>query len=640
MESVDSQKKAEEPAERPQPGKNESLRVYVRVRPRMKSEFLKETAAFCEPDVPFPKYSFAVRLGPSRSTTAAESSRECTTASSAHPRRRKIFSPQLKVTLAADPVDSVKTVVEGINATVFAYGQTGSGKTHTMFGPNWEESLRSDMSKPKPSTNINYAEQSEKHGIIPRAVYKLFSETLGENVSVASQEYTIYCSFVQIYNEKLYDLLQDKDSKHPLLIRENKYNGIYVQGLSEFVVTSMEECLTLLFRGERNRIIRQTRLNMFSSRSHTIFKIIVEHAKVDQRGNLRKAKLNMCDLAGSEKIGPEADVTGKHFEELKTINLSLTTLGKVISALAARSPHVPFRDSKLTRLLQDSIGGVTRTCLIATVAPTADCADESISTLSFANRAQKVSVVATTNVISASDDALVKKLQQELQYMKDLLQLKRRGGMGDVNRQLLLLKQENDKLRAMGENLGTVESLKRENKMMRLELQRIKDNGSTFNDNDAGSGTELSSKGTWNASRNQAQVAAGSTPYSRKPVPTLTLTSSVSAAGVGKRVELQRRAEREAAAESLRRTMTKMGRCPICTLPIPCKHYASPADIREDPMRSRSIDPLYAGGPGGNNELTSKSMLGGDLSISSSGNATKSKGLNPTNVYDCVMRAR
>jgi len=390
---------------------------------------------------------------------------------------------------------------------------------------------------------------------------------------------------MQIYNEKLYDLLQDEESKHPLVIRENKINGIYVQGLAEYIVTNMDDCLTLLFRGERNRITRQTRLNMFSSRSHTIFQILLENTKVDQQGKLKRAKLNLCDLAGSEKIGAEANLTGKHFEELKNINTSLTTLGKVISALSTKSSHVPYRDSKLTRLLQDSIGGNTRTCLIATVAPLADCADETISTLMFANRAKKVTITAQPNEINASDDALVKKLQQELQYMKDLLQLKRKGGISDLHRQLLLLQHENDKLRDMHLDNEQVEKLKMENKMMRLELQKVKDTGSVLHDNDSVSNMQMTAshiqEKTYDRTntRNTPDSTCTEPPNKRSHVK--SCVSAEPGMDYSRQIQNRRLEERGQEVERLRRTMGKMGRCPICTLPIPCKHYKTSEEMKQ-----------------------------------------------------------
>lgn len=238
-------------------------------------------------------------------------------------------------------------------------------------------------------------------------------------------KYTVYWSFLQIYNENLYDLLQDGKLERSLKIREDKITGIYVEGLAEFVVNSSKDWYALMKRGERNRITKSTKANIQSSRSHSIFQLWVETDQVDKRGMLKRAKLNLCDLAGSEKItNKEETISKAHFLELKTINLSLTTLGKVIAALSKNKNDksianlksdskqkvqwVPYRESKLTRLLQDSLGGNTRTWLIATVSPIIDNSDETISTLKFADRAKQVMVKIKANELDASDDALVK----------------------------------------------------------------------------------------------------------------------------------------------------------------------------------------------------------------------------------------
>ncbi len=174
---------------------------------------------------------------------------------------------------------------------------------------------------------------------------------------------------------------------------------------------------------------------------------------------LKRAKLNLCDLAGSEKINKEEEMTSKHFLVLKGINLSLTTLGKVISALSRanksktgkfkghgmKQEFIPYRDAKLTRLLQDSLGGNTRTCLIATIAPVGDCAEESISTLKFADRAKQVMVKVKANEVNATDDALVQKLQKEVQHLRECLNI--RVKKKDVNGELYKIKQENLKLK-------------------------------------------------------------------------------------------------------------------------------------------------------------------------------------------------
>ena len=194
--------------------------------------------------------------------------------------------------------------------------------------------------------------------MIPRAIKHVFNDVKQVFVSTKA-EFTVYWSFIQIYNEKLYDLFQDSDASTPLIIRENKYEGVFVEGLSEYVITNPEDCLYLLRRGEHFRITRETKSNVASSRSHSVFQLIVESVNPNQNGKLVRAKLNLWDLAGSEKIHAEEKLTEGHMNEHKSINLSLSTLGKVIGALSKNSDlnHIPFRESKLTRLLKDSLGG-------------------------------------------------------------------------------------------------------------------------------------------------------------------------------------------------------------------------------------------------------------------------------------------
>lgn len=288
-------------------------------------------------------------------------------------------------------------------------------------------------------------------------------------------------------------MLQDPTSKNPLNIREDKYNGIFVEGLTEYIISNAKDWYALLKRGEKNRVTRQTKININSSRSHSIFQLWLETETVDSRGMLKKAKLNLCDLAGSEKINKDEEMEAKHLLELKTINLSLTTLGKVISALSKKNKiskivmksadsfkkatvnnYTPYRESKLTRLLQDSLGGNTKTCLIATVSPIKSWIEETISTLKFADRAKEVMSVVKANEVNASDDALVQKLQKEVQHLREVLNLRRKGKRTDIEGQLIDLKNENLKLREIASNAQEVERLKLENKIMKLELQKIR----------------------------------------------------------------------------------------------------------------------------------------------------------------------
>lgn len=307
---------------------------------------------------------------------------------------------------------------------------------------------------------IDYSE-----GIIPKSISSIF-QYIVQNPSL----YTVYCSFIQIYNENLYDLLQDRRVENPLNIREDKIAGIFVEGLTEYVVESAQDCYLLLKRGELSRITRSTYANIASSRSHSIFQLLIETNEVDSKGMLRRAKLNLCDLAGSEKINKDENMGKQHLNELKTINLSLTTLGQVISSLAKgkKSMHVPYRNSKITRLLSDSIGGRTKTCLIATVSPAESCMDETISTMKFADRARQVMVRAQANEINAQDDALVKRLQREVQHLRDILNVKRKGGQSDLVKQLVQLKEENQKLRDGNIENEEINKLKEENQKIKM----------------------------------------------------------------------------------------------------------------------------------------------------------------------------
>ncbi|KAE9137074.1 hypothetical protein PF010_g1439 [Phytophthora fragariae] len=286
--------------------------------------------------------------------------------------------------------DGVQQVAQGFNCTIFAYGQTGTGKTHTMLGNDLEHHL--DPTTLDPET----PECCPNWGVIPRAIESLFEEL--RSISRHGSAGVVHCSYMQIYNNDVYDLLQDNKQrmKDPLAVREMiKGNGkqIYVSGLSEFRVTNLQETLQLLKAGNRNRTIRATAYNEKSSRSHALLQLSIE---VESRGLesattiIRRAKLNLVDLAGSEKWDKDVVLGSDRSKELTSINQSLSALGNVISALVnPKRTHIPYRDSKLTRLLQDSLGGNTRTVVIATISPSESSVDETISTLQFAERANR-----------------------------------------------------------------------------------------------------------------------------------------------------------------------------------------------------------------------------------------------------------
>eukprot|EP01038_Epipyxis_sp_PR26KG_P007193 gene7193-9811_t len=270
----------------------------------------------------------------------------------------------------ASPI--VSDVLSGYNATIFAYGQTGTGKTHTMEG---------DIHSPTGK------------GIIPRTVDALF-----DGVSQADEniEFTIRISYVEIYLEKINDLLDEHHVKTNLTIREDKIKGIYIAGVTEEYVTSQDELLGIMATGATNRATAATGMNEGSSRSHSVFTITV--TQKDTITNATKsAKLVLVDLAGSEMVR-KTNASGQQLEEAKMINKSLSALGQVINALTdEKQSHIPYRDSKLTRVLQDSLGGNSKTVLIMAISPSSFNAMETVSTLRFGTRAKKIENKVTVN---------------------------------------------------------------------------------------------------------------------------------------------------------------------------------------------------------------------------------------------------
>ncbi|GMF32979.1 unnamed protein product [Phytophthora lilii] len=306
--------------------------------------------------------------------------------------------------------ECTQSFLQGFNSTLFAYGQTGSGKSFTMFG------AETDLSRYRPGL------QNSQAGIIPRAIKEIFAATVQME---AGAQATVFCSFVQIYNEQIFDLLRDTQMNTPLEIHEDRKNGIFVEGLSEYAVRGVSDCLQLLQCGEQNRAVRSTHMNQVSSRSHSVFQLLLEQRRKD--GTVLKSKFNLVDLAGSEKWNMGAEMLENHISEMTNINLSLHTLGRCIASLSSKSTgasaHVPYRDSKLTRLLQDSLGGNTKTKIIATLSPSVDCVEESISTLKFADRAKKVMVMVRVNEQREIDPAYVERLQEELEQLREVVRL-------------------------------------------------------------------------------------------------------------------------------------------------------------------------------------------------------------------------
>ncbi|KAL5184931.1 Kinesin-like protein KIN-7O [Glycine soja] len=293
--------------------------------------------------------------------------------------------------------DIVEAAVRGFNGTVFAYGQTNSGKTYTMRGTKAEP------------------------GVIPLAVHDLF-QIIQQDVD---REFLLRMSYMEIYNEEINDLLAPEHRK--LQIHENLERGIYVAGLREEIVASPEQILDLMEFGESHRHIGETNMNVYSSRSHTIFRMIIESRDRSEDGGsgsscdaVRVSVLNLVDLAGSERAA-KTGAEGVRLKEGSHINKSLMTLGTVIKKLSegaeSQGSHVPYRDSKLTRILQPSLGGNARTAIICNITLAQIHTDETKSSLQFASRALRVTNCAQVNEI-LTDAALLKRQKKEIEDLR------------------------------------------------------------------------------------------------------------------------------------------------------------------------------------------------------------------------------
>ena len=318
-------------------------------------------------------------------------------------------------------VPAVESLINGYNSTIFAYGQTGTGKTYTMEG-------------------FSYNYLSPKKGLIPRAIENIFEYI--ENNSNSDTTFIIRVTYLQIYNESIDDLL--KSEKKHLSIRENHKKGIYVEGLSEWAVCSPNDIYALLEKGAQNRTKAHTKMNDVSSRSHAVFTIILEQMKIyNGKKKVKCGKLNMVDLAGSERV-KLSGATGKQLDESRRINKSLSALGNVINALTdPKTKHIPYRDSKLTRLLQNSLGGNCKTSMIAMISPYDGSFNESISTLNFAKRAKRIRIKASINE-EVNQNALISQYENELSRLRKELEEKNEI----INNNSFIKKIEMEKLQA------------------------------------------------------------------------------------------------------------------------------------------------------------------------------------------------
>ncbi|KAK3114501.1 hypothetical protein LTR53_007142 [Teratosphaeriaceae sp. CCFEE 6253] len=294
--------------------------------------------------------------------------------------------------------NTVDDVLAGYNGTVFAYGQTGSGKTYTMMG-----------------SDIN--DEGQK-GIIPRIVEQIFSSIMRCDASI---EFTVRVAYMEIYMERIRDLLAPQNDNLP--IHEDAKQGVYVKGLQQCYVSDIGEVYRVLEMGGQARAVASTNMNQESSRSHSIFVIEIAQKNVET-GSARSGRLFLVDLAGSEKVG-KTGASGQTLEEAKKINKSLSALGMVINALSdGKSSHIPYRDSKLTRILQESLGGNSRTTLIINCSPSSYNDAETISTLRFGERAKTIKQKAKINeeLSPAQLKALLKKATTQASTFEQYIQ--------------------------------------------------------------------------------------------------------------------------------------------------------------------------------------------------------------------------
>eukprot|EP00074_Homo_sapiens_P088514 XP_016864484.1 kinesin-like protein KIF3A isoform X2 [Homo sapiens] len=310
-----------------------------------------------------------------------------------------VFGPESKqldvYNLTARPI--IDSVLEGYNGTIFAYGQTGTGKTFTMEGVRAIPELR---------------------GIIPNSFAHIFGHIAKAE---GDTRFLVRVSYLEIYNEEVRDLL-GKDQTQRLEVKERPDVGVYIKDLSAYVVNNADDMDRIMTLGHKNRSVGATNMNEHSSRSHAIFTITIECSEKGIDGNMhvRMGKLHLVDLAGSERQA-KTGATGQRLKEATKINLSLSTLGNVISALVdGKSTHVPYRNSKLTRLLQDSLGGNSKTMMCANIGPADYNYDETISTLRYANRAKNIKNKARIN--EDPKDALLRQFQKEIEELKKKLE--------------------------------------------------------------------------------------------------------------------------------------------------------------------------------------------------------------------------
>ncbi|CAD8110627.1 unnamed protein product [Paramecium sonneborni] len=386
----------------------EKVKVAVRLRPLIEQELLAKDKAICVDSIDNQKKSIIIKKDFEKRQFNFDT----------------IFDPKVTQSQIYNEIarNIVTSAIKGFNGTIFCYGQTGTGKTYTMMGKI----------------------DTEEKGIIPRTFEQIFNEiALDDDYS-----YSVQIGYLHIYMEMLLDLIRPDNSE--VKIRESLDHGVFVSGLKWLTVESPSECLKIINQAEKNKVIAFTNLNAHSSRSHSILiikldkKLQRQHSKsvttfnknytsksnlsqdfilgqLNQNINCSVGTLYLVDLAGSERI-KKSKVSGDRLNEARSINCSLTALGKCIHALTCtKYTFIPFRDSKLTRILQEALGGNCKTALIINIGPAVKHVEETLSSLTFGMRAMKITNTPQINQTVGLEE-LVQQLKQELEVKKNIIQ--------------------------------------------------------------------------------------------------------------------------------------------------------------------------------------------------------------------------
>jgi len=376
----------------------------------------------------------------------------------------KVFGPKSdQMSVYREVVEPViYEVLDGYSCTIFAYGQTGTGKTFTMEG---ERTIGDQYTW----------ENDPKSGIIPRTMNHLF-----DKLNDSGNEFTVQVSLIEIYNEEIMDLLSTSQTVEKLKMYDDAKGGVKIKNMTEVGVKNKNDIYGIMERGSQKRKVAATEMNAHSSRSHCVFQIQINMKVVQEDKSgigeeyIRQGRLYLVDLAGSENVG-RSGAQNARAREAGNINQSLLALGRVITGLVEASPHIPYRESKLTRLLQDSLGGSTKTSIIATISPSSCSQEETLSTLDYARRAKNIKNKPTVNQ-AISKRALIKQYVEQIEQLNaELTACREQNGVYLDPQQYERMKEDLDSLNKEKEaRLLTDQKIETEMKELKENLERLK----------------------------------------------------------------------------------------------------------------------------------------------------------------------